>query len=729
MLQGNEQNDDDDEPQSATTLSRTPPLQSSSIACSQQQEQLKEQQLTVLEHHPKHHFVVRSDNDRGLPSVVKEVLLSRGWVEYDESVPPESQPPPNLWWQTNRFTLSQVKSAVYPYHRINHYPRSSEITKKDSLFRHFKRMRAVHGCAALYDFLPITFTLPNEYVQFCRYFSEQRELWASEGGGANASSRSTVKSESETSDATMQHLSSRSPPPPTYIAKPSDMSRGRKIFLFREVHELMYDCPTVVQRYISNPLLIYGHKVDFRVYVLVTSVTPQLRAYVYRDIIGRFGVDQYSNDDITNIFSHLTNYSINKMHPTKYTSCKPGIGEGSKWRLPELNAYFGQPGLELDFENVMMKRAETVILLTLLAMCDQLERRGHARDPTSVGASAASSVFSSASSMLNSNSTAEHHYLNHAPSSTPPLYPQCFELYGFDIMFDENFKPWLLEVNFSPALSVESPVDSLIKRPLVNDMIDTLNIIPTPPRGARSEEEGSNGAAAMKLKNAGKKSATINHFAKHNAGKVQHNAVHTSTAHCTRVSKPVGSHSHASPRSWLQQQQRRARAAQSQQQQQQQNEKMKCDENIAAEQQVAAAADQQGGGLVDRAAGQFFRIFPPETPRRSPPSPSAPQSDHPLREWDQQHTKQQSAAQVPSSAAAAVKSKPKISKMSTETTTAGVRQTAAAQKVATVGPHTMTNGNLKAIMADIRRRETKLIAQMADYPRRYAEFIQASQTS
>ena len=36
---------------------------------------------------------------------------------------------------------------------------------------------------------------------------------------------------------------------------------------------------------------------------------------------------------------------------------------------------------------------------------------------------------------------------------------QCFEIYGFDVIIDQNMKPWLLEVNVAPSLSSSSPFD------------------------------------------------------------------------------------------------------------------------------------------------------------------------------------------------------------------------------------------------------------------------------
>ena len=52
----------------------------------------------------------------------------------------------------------------------------------------------------------------------------------------------------------------------------------------------------------------------------------------------------------------------------------------------------------------------------------------------------------------------------------------CFELYGFDIMFDQNFKPWVLEVNCLPSLSSSSAFDKDVKTKLVCDALNLLGM-------------------------------------------------------------------------------------------------------------------------------------------------------------------------------------------------------------------------------------------------------------
>ena len=53
----------------------------------------------------------------------------------------------------------------------------------------------------------------------------------------------------------------------------------------------------------------------------------------------------------------------------------------------------------------------------------------------------------------------------------------CFEIFGFDIMFDEALKPWVLEVNCLPSLSSSSIFDKQVKTQLICDAFTTVGFL------------------------------------------------------------------------------------------------------------------------------------------------------------------------------------------------------------------------------------------------------------
>jgi len=122
------------------------------------------------------------------------------------------------------------------------------------------------------------------------------------------------------------------------------------------------------------------------------------------------------------VFSHLTNSSINKYAATNISD---GHGSGLKWSFAQLRSYFVNFGHDYD---LMWAQIEQIIILTCISLC-----------------------------------------------SLVPDLKCCFELLGFDIMLDETMKPWLLEVNSSPAMSMEHEIDSLVKPALIRDIVNLCN--------------------------------------------------------------------------------------------------------------------------------------------------------------------------------------------------------------------------------------------------------------
>jgi len=53
----------------------------------------------------------------------------------------------------------------------------------------------------------------------------------------------------------------------------------------------------------------------------------------------------------------------------------------------------------------------------------------------------------------------------------------CFELLGFDVLLDSDLKPWLLEINLSPSLSADSPLDFTIKTNVISDSLNLAGVM------------------------------------------------------------------------------------------------------------------------------------------------------------------------------------------------------------------------------------------------------------
>eukprot|EP00392_Amoebophrya_sp_AT5.2_P012913 g13020.t1 len=228
-----------------------------------------------------------------------------------------------------------------------------------------------------------------------------------------------------------------------YIAKPTAGSQGRGVQLVKRwqdlkpiVREVWPDgldkeqqkyrrrVEFVVQRYVTRPLLVNGLKFDCRVYVLVTSITP-LRAYLFEEGLARFCTVAYERPkahNLANSCMHLTNYAINK----KSADFQPSRqhDDGSKRSLSSVfDLIYAEEGPSPD---TMWQQIKELAERTLLAI-----------KPSMI----------------------EHYgYFLAGKVGHHPHGPKGFQIIGMDIIFEDNCRPKLLELNANCSLSCLSPM-------------------------------------------------------------------------------------------------------------------------------------------------------------------------------------------------------------------------------------------------------------------------------
>ena len=333
------------------------------------------------------------------------------------------------------------------YQRYNHFPCTWQIGRKDNLWRNYKIFKEKYG-KEHFDYMPYTYLIPedsenfiNEVYKYLNPNSKRiNQIQADNISPSNTNKFDVIKEENYLIDKEINKLKKNK----LYIIKPVASSRGRGIKLLTPGINVPKKC--LISSYIFNPHLINNKKYDLRIYVVITNFNP-LKIYVYKEGLVRFASENYDALNHYNKYMHLTNYSLNKESENYdkdvccFSECK-----GNKWGFSALKKYF-EINEKVSFEDVWSDIRD-VIVKSVITIEDQTNKK--IRDLYKL----------STSNKVNLNNNC------------------MYELYGYDVLLDSNFKPWLMEVNLNPSLNTDTELDLKLKSMLMTDIFNLIGIEP-----------------------------------------------------------------------------------------------------------------------------------------------------------------------------------------------------------------------------------------------------------
>ena len=174
----------------------------------------------------------------------------------------------------------------------------------------------------------------------------------------------------------------------------------------------------MIQKYLEKPLLYQGRKFDIRIWVMFIT-NRENDVYIFKEGHLKATSLKY-NPDSNDIYVHLTNYSVQK-HNINFSKIEIGN---------EIPFYEFQKELDLkksgkNFVKDIYPKIVRIIRLT--------------------GGAAAKGKMN---------------FMN---------IKNCFEIFGYDFILDENYRPFLLEINTNPGLEISSPLINQLLPRMIDD--------------------------------------------------------------------------------------------------------------------------------------------------------------------------------------------------------------------------------------------------------------------
>ena len=239
-----------------------------------------------------------------------------------------------------------------------------------------------------------------------------------------------------------------------WIVKPPDLFQGMGIKVFKDFKEIKNHCqnlftgiekvtaeqeeyckkhnielkPTIhksefilIQKYLDSPLLYYGRKFDIRCYVLVDYC---FNVYMCREGHLKACSQKYDLNDL-NIFTHITNYSLQK-------------------RCKDFSKY--EQGNEISFKK----------FIELLDNTSKIKGRGK-------------KIFNKIYSKMKEEIQISMNAVGRRLKGVPKVL--SFQIFGYDFIIDKDYNPWILEINDNPGLEISSELISHLIPRMVDDAL------------------------------------------------------------------------------------------------------------------------------------------------------------------------------------------------------------------------------------------------------------------
>ena len=171
----------------------------------------------------------------------------------------------------------------------------------------------------------------------------------------------------------------------------------------------------IIQKYLDNPLLYRKRKFDIRCFVLVDW---NLNVFFCRE--GHLKASSFTYD-VNNInkFIHITNHSFQKKSK-KFEQFEMG----NEISYSEFKNFLREENIPLSNFDKIIEKMKFIVKLSFQAVNGNMMR-------------------------------------------TPDVL--SFELFGYDFIVDNEYNPWLLEINNNPGLSISSPVIEKIIPRMMDD--------------------------------------------------------------------------------------------------------------------------------------------------------------------------------------------------------------------------------------------------------------------